>query len=280
MEFFYQRSYRGPVKAVVLDLEGTSIDHGGLGLAKALIELFQRYQVSLPMDRAHTPHALLKEVHLQRLFQTPSIAEQWRKQHQSLPDGAKLQSLVDELQQIQLSHTTQTAQLLPGVASSVQKWQQAGILISAVSSETEVITQAHIQHAATQGFQPDCAISIDQIPSTQPTAPAPWLIAQSAMLLEVYPWESIVSIGDTVDDIEAGLNAGVWTVGIVQTGREMGLTAQEFQAMPSEQRQDLIAEIKHRMYRSGAHFVVNTFDQCNIVLDEIQDRLAIGIRPA
>ncbi len=279
MEFFYQRSYRGPVKAVILDLEGTVLDYGGLGLAKALVELFQRYQVFLPLEEAHITHALPKAMHIQHLFHLPSVAEQWRKQHQTPPDEARCQTLADELLSIQLANAPYDAQLLPHVAASVQKWQQAGILIAATSSEPASLAQTILKQAQTQGFRPDQAVFIDQI-ANNATPPAPWLIAQSAMMLGVYPWESVVTIGDTVDDIEAGLNAGVWTVGVVQTGREMGCTAQELQTMQPEKRQALIDEIRQRMYRNGAHFVVNTFDQCNRVLDEIQDRLAIGIRPA
>jgi phosphonoacetaldehyde hydrolase len=100
------------------------------------------------------------------------------------------------------------------------------------------------------------------------------------MLLGIYPWESIVAIGDTVADVEAGLNAGTWTVGIAQTGREMGLSATEIKRMSEDEREEALETIHHRLYRSGAHFVVNTFEQCNAVLDEIQDRLNIGIRPA
>ena len=280
MEFFYQRSYRGPVKAVILDLEGTVLDYGGLGLAKALVELFQRHQVFLPLEEAHITHALPKALHIEHLFHLPTVAEQWRKQYQTLPNETDYQKLADELLQCQLSRISYDAQLLPHVAASVQKWQQAGILIAATTPESEPLAQAMLQQAQAQGFQPDQAVSIDHITSQIPMPPAPWLIAQSAMMLGVYPWESVVAIGDTVDDIEAGLNAGVWTIGIVQTGREMGCTAQEIQTMQPDKRQALINEIRQRMYRSGAHFVVHTFDQCNRILDEIQDRLAIGIRPA
>ena len=279
MEFFYQRSYRGSIKAVVLDLEGTLIDYGGLGFTQALIELFHRHQVTIEHDQAHTTRPLSKAEHLRRLFALPSVANQWVKQHKNLPNEATFQQLHDELEDIQRHHLPQLAQLLPGVATSLKKWQDAGILIAVVTHETRSLLDLLLDAFQQQHFTPDLSLCIEDL-LTPAHAPSPWLIAQSAMLLGIYPWESIVAIGDTVADVEAGLNAGTWTVGIAQTGREMGLSATDIKRMSEDEREEALEAIHHRLYRSGAHFVVNTFEQCNAVLDEIQDRLNIGIRPA
>ena len=42
-----------------------------------------------------------------------------------------------------------------------------------------------------------------------------WLTtaAANAQALGVYPPEAIVKIGDTIPDIDEGLNAGAWTIG-------------------------------------------------------------------
>jgi phosphonoacetaldehyde hydrolase len=36
--------------------------------------------------------------------------------------------------------------------------------------------------------------------------------------------KSIVKIGDTISDIEGGINAGMWIVGVVLSDNEMGMT--------------------------------------------------------
>lgn len=36
--------------------------------------------------------------------------------------------------------------------------------------------------------------------------------------------KQLVNVGDTVVDIQAGLNAGVWTVSVARTGNETGLS--------------------------------------------------------
>ena len=42
MEFVYNRSYRGPLKAVILDWAGTTMDYGCYAPAVVFIEVFKR----------------------------------------------------------------------------------------------------------------------------------------------------------------------------------------------------------------------------------------------
>ena len=57
---------------------------------------------------------------------------------------------------------------------------------------------------------------------------------ENARRLGVYPMESIVKIGDTLPDIEEGLNAGMWTIGLAKTGNEIGLTEQEIEDLSKD----------------------------------------------
>ena len=57
-----------------------------------------------------------------------------------------------------------------------------------------------------------------QVPAGRPY---PYMCLQNAINLQTYPMEAMVKIGDTLPDIEEGLNAGMWTVGLARTGNEM-----------------------------------------------------------
>ena len=62
------------------------------------------------------------------------------------------------------------------------------------------------------------------------------MIFTNAIRMQVEPFEAIVKIGDTPVDIEEGLRAGVWTVGVARTGNMIGLSAEDFAALaPAEQ---------------------------------------------
>ena len=42
--------------------------------------------------------------------------------------------------------------------------------------------------------------------------------------LDVYPPRRVVKVGDTLVDVPDGLNAGVWSVAVIDSSNEMGLS--------------------------------------------------------
>jgi phosphonoacetaldehyde hydrolase len=102
---------------------------------------------------------------------------------------------------------------------------------------------------------------------------------QNAILLQTFPMEAMVKIGDTLPDIEEGLNAGMWTIGVALTGNLLGLSQAEVKALPKETLQSRRKEIYARLYQAGAHFVVDSIGDVPVVLDDIQLNIAQGIKP-
>lgn len=88
-----------------------------------------------------------------------------------------------------------------------------------------------------------------------------------------------MKIGDTIADIEEGLNAGMWTVGIVITGNEMGLTQTDLEALSSEERERRILDIRDRFKAAGAHYILDRTADVIPVIQEINKRLAAGEQP-
>jgi phosphonoacetaldehyde hydrolase len=91
--------------------------------------------------------------------------------------------------------------------------------------------------------------------------------------------EAIVKIGDTLPDIEEGLNAGMWTIGLAKTGNEMGLNEQEIASLPKDELKYRLARAYKRMYQTGAHYVVDSIADVLPILDQINQRLFSGERP-
>jgi phosphonoacetaldehyde hydrolase len=101
----------------------------------------------------------------------------------------------------------------------------------------------------------------------------------NAIQLQVFPFEAMVKIGDTVSDIKEGLNAGMWTVGLSQSGNELGLPLDEIGALPPAELESRLAAIAARFREAGAHYVVNGIWECREVVADIQRRLAKGDHP-
>ncbi len=126
------------------------------------------------------------------------------------------------------------------------------------------------------GFVPDSAVCASDVAGGRP---APWMVFQSMEELGVYPPEAVVKIGDTIPDIDAGLNAGVWTIGVTRTGNMLGLTEEEEKALSADELRSRLDAAGERLYAAGAHFVLESFADCLPVIEEINRRLQDGQRP-
>jgi phosphonoacetaldehyde hydrolase len=101
----------------------------------------------------------------------------------------------------------------------------------------------------------------------------------NAIQLQTHPFASMVKIGDTLSDIEEGRNAGMWTVGLTQSGNELGLSKDQVDALPPEELDERLAAIENRFRDAGANYVVNGIWDCLRVIDDIGRRLESGEHP-
>ena len=136
--------------------------------------------------------------------------------------------------------------------------------------------EALVPAARAQGYVPDAIVCASDVPAGRPY---PWMCYLNAMHLEVYPLEAMVKIGDTISDIEAGLNAGMWTIGLTQSGNELGLSEKEVSGLTAEEMQAKTDPIEHRYRNAGTHYVAAGIWEVQPLIDDINARLARGATP-
>jgi len=127
-----------------------------------------------------------------------------------------------------------------------------------------------------RGYAPDSAICPSDMPAGRP---ASWMIYQNAAQLGVYPMPALVKVGDTLPDIEEGLNAGTWTIGLSRSGNELGLTERECRDLKPGALAARLTQIEQRLRQAGAHYVVETIADVPPILDAIEARLRQGEQP-
>jgi phosphonoacetaldehyde hydrolase len=89
----------------------------------------------------------------------------------------------------------------------------------------------------------------------------------------------MVKIGDTIPDIEEGLNAGMWTIALTVSGNGFGMTAEEVANLSPQTLEAKRSGIAAQMYQAGAHYVIDGVWDCMPVIQAINSRLAQGERP-
>ena len=134
-----------------------------------------------------------------------------------------------------------------------------------------------LEQAKEQGFEPDCAICPEDVPGGG--RPGPWMCYLNAVEMQVGPLWTMVKIGDTPSDMEEGLNAGMWTVGVTRTGNEAGLTEEEWDSYTEAGQREIIEASQTRLIDAGAHYLMESVADFMDVLDEIEQRIDAGERP-
>ena len=79
--------------------------------------------------------------------------------------------------------------------------------------------------------------------------------------------------GDTISDIKEGVNAGVWSVGVILGSNEMGLTEEEVKQLPEAELKKRMAAVRNRMYAAGAHYVVDSICELPALIESINARM-------
>jgi phosphonoacetaldehyde hydrolase len=162
------------------------------------------------------------------------------------------------------------------VCAAVDEFRQMGLKIGSTTGYTREMMEILVPAAARNGYSPDSWVSATDVPAGRPY---PWMAYQNAIQLQVYPLEAYVKIGDTLPDIEEGLNAGMWTIGLSMTGNLLGLTEEEAGRLPEQTVIQERNEISTRLYQAGAHFVVDGLWDCPRIVKEINIRMAKGEKP-
>ena len=103
--------------------------------------------------------------------------------------------------------------------------------------------------------------------------PAPWMIFRAAERLDVFPMTAVVVVDDTPVGIEAGLNAGAWTVAVTKTGNSLGLSEHEVAQLDKADLAARLTAAAADFQRRVRHFVIESVADLLPVLDSLHSKL-------
>jgi phosphonoacetaldehyde hydrolase len=271
------KSARPGIAGVIFDWAGTTVDFGCFAPTVSIVEAFARRGVVITLAEARGPMGLEKREHLRRLLADPSIGRRWREATGAEPAHEDPDSLYEDLEPRLVQAVRRHAALVPGTKELTDELRAWGIKIGSTTGYLRPLMDILTAEAGRQGFSPDAVICPSDVPAGRPL---PWMCFLNAMTLDVYPLRRMVKIGDTPADMQEGLNAGMWTVGVTLSGNEVGRAETELDALPSDERNSLLQEAERRLRAAGAHYVTESVGTCRAVLARIEERLMRGEHPS
>jgi len=277
-DYVYSRTYRGKVKAVILDWSGTTADAYVLAPAVVFVDVFKKHGVEISMAEARGPMGLRKDLHIKALTEVPEIAERWKGVHGKTPGQAEVDAMFADFVPMQLECLREYTTLLPGVAETTQTLQAEGIKIGSSTGFVRSMVDILEADAKTQGYVPDASVAGDEV--EHGARPKPFMVYKNLDMLDVHPIQSVVKVDDTVSGVGEALEAGCWGVGIARYSNYMDVDSFEHEKSLSEAEiQRRLAFTRETLRKAGAHYVIDTFDELPAVIADVNARLARGEKP-
>ena len=157
----------------------------------------------------------------------------------------------------------------PGVVEVVEALRAQGISIGSTTGYTDKMMAVVTQGAARQGYAPDAWFSPDSVQGLG--RPYPYMIYANMARFQVPSVADVVKVGDTVADIREGKNAGVLSLGVLEGSSVLGLTQEEYEALPPQDRERVLARAKETFLAAGADGVLFNLSQLPRWLEEREE---------
>lgn len=264
------------LKGVIFDWAGTTVDYGSFAPVQAFLDTFGEAGIEVKPEEIRRFMGMRKKEQLAALCGLPGIAAQWEERFGEESRAKDLDWLYESFESHLFRTLSGFAEPVEGVVELTERLRKRGLKIGSTTGYTRRMMEVVLPGAAKKGYTPDLVVTPDEVPGGRPR---PWMIWQNAMALGLYPLDRIVKVGDTVADIQEGVNAGTWVIGVLEGGNELGLTEAETGALRGSGLEGLKDAAASRLKSAGAHFVLDRVGFLEEALDEIEALLGKGACP-
>ena len=266
------------VQAVIFDWAGTVVDFGSFAPTTIFVEAFRReYDFDISLAEARVPMGLGKWDHIKAVGELPEVSQRWQDKFGQPMQKEDIDKIYQTFMPLQIAKVGEHADLIPGAKAVIDGFREEGIKIGSCTGYPRVVLDALIPAAKENGYSPDCAVATDDLVAGG--RPAPYMVLQNMIELAVTDVKACIKVDDSVPGITEGLNAGMWTVALLLSGNEAGLTQAEFEQADEATLAGARAKAIDAFAHSGAHYQIDTIADLPEVVADIERRLAVGERP-
>jgi phosphonoacetaldehyde hydrolase len=241
------------IQLVIFDWAGTLVDFGCCAPLSAFVEAFAAAGLPISDEVARRPMGAHKRDHAREILHYPEVAARVRSDLKREPDDTLVDELYRDFTRRLLLVLPRYAAPIPGAVEMLATLRERGIHVGSTTGYTREMMNVLEPLAHAASIAPEGLICADEVPQGRP---APWACFRLAEKFGVYPMARCAKVGDTPADIAEGLNSGMLTIGISESGNEVGLSAATLAALSETDRTARIATAEDRLREAGAHHVL------------------------
>lgn len=269
-------AYSGKITAAIFDWAGTVLDFGCIAPVAAFQEAFANARVPISEAEARRPMGAAKRAHIELILADAAVAARWQAHYGRPSDQNDIDALYADFLRIDRVNCARYSALIPGALETINALRQRGIAIGSTTGYPRGIMDGLIPLAAAQGYEPDCCITVSEVARGRPY---PDMILANVLALGIPDVRGAIVVDDSPSGLTAGRAAGMWAIGILASGNEVGLSLVEWTGLSAEEQHARRDCGIPALARAGAHYVVDTITDLPPIIDAIEARLARGERP-
>lgn len=258
------------IECIIMDWAGTSVDYGCFAPVAAFMESFKAIGIEVTAAETRAFMGLTKIEEIRALFGIGRVAQAFRQKYGRDYDDNDVQARYADFQRALFATLESYSTPIPGVVETIAALRRRGIKVGSTTGYTEKMMEVVIPAAARQGYVIDHCVTSDHLPAGRP---CPYMVYQNMIDLAIPSVDYVLKYGDTIADIKEGVNAKVWTVGVITGSNELALTEAQVAAMPADELEQRKATVRRRMEEAGAHYVVDTIEELPAVIEDIERRM-------
>ncbi|BCD86497.1 phosphonoacetaldehyde hydrolase [Pseudomonas solani] len=271
-------NYQQPtqLQAAVLDWAGTVVDFGSFAPTQIFVEAFAEFGVAVSLEEARGPMGMGKWDHIRTLCDIPAIAERYRAAFGRLPTDDDVTAIYERFMPLQIEKIALHSALIPGALEAIASLRGKGLKIGSCSGYPAAVMAKVVELAEKNGYVADHVVATDEVPNGRPH---PAQALANVIALGISDVAACVKVDDTWPGILEGRSAGMWTVALTCSGNALGLTWEQFKALPADKLEQERARIAQQFEGARPHYLIDTIADLPQVIDAINARLKRGEMP-
>ncbi|MFX3634264.1 MAG: phosphonoacetaldehyde hydrolase [Candidatus Pristimantibacillus sp.] len=264
------------IKAVIFDWAGTMVDYGSFAPVEAFRRVFAERGIEASSEAIRKPMGRMKKDHLRDICSDPDVVKAWKGKYGRAIEENDIDEMYEAFEPMLFSILHLFSMPVPGAVELADQLRALRIKLGTTTGYTRAMLDVILPEAAKLGYSPDCTVTPDEVKEGRPH---PWMIYRCAELLGLTPSDGFVKCGDTEADMREGRNAGVWTVGVVFGGNELGLTLEETLQLSESDKERLYEEVATKLTNAGAHYIIREISELEGIITPINERIQLGEKP-